>query len=70
MVNVIMGDFLGVFLGHSIYSYFDYKLHPGLYQMQSAPWYSSTQVYGLVTAIVIAAGLIVRFIIVKRLENG
>lgn len=30
-----------VFVGHSAYIIYDYKAHPGLYAMQSVPWYTS-----------------------------
>ena len=30
-----------VFVGHSAYIIYDYKAHPGLYAMQSVPWYIS-----------------------------
>ena len=47
ILNIIMGSAVGVLLGHGIYLYWDYRTRPGLYEMQSAPWYTSILVYGL-----------------------
>lgn len=37
LLNVIAGTVAGVFIGHSIYVYWEYHTYPGLYTMQSAP---------------------------------
>ena len=43
-IHKISGIFLwcvvGVFLGKSVYTYYDYTAHPGLYETWSAPWYT------------------------------
>lgn len=36
-LNVLIGVSVGTFVGHSAYIIYDYKVHPGLYAMQSAP---------------------------------
>ena len=36
-LRILLWCFIGVFLGSSLYQYLDYKAHPGLYEMQSAP---------------------------------
>ena len=41
MAVTAMLSTLGVFLGYSIWLYLDYCAHPGLYEMNSAPWYVS-----------------------------
>ena len=68
-LNTIIGSFIGVFIGHSVYKYFDYKKYPGLYEIQSAPWYTSIQIYGLATAIVIFIAIILKFLIKNKLKN-
>ncbi len=68
-LNIIIGSFIGVFIGHSMYRYFDYKKQPGLYEIQSAPWYSSIQIYGLGACIVIFIAIILKFLIKKKLKN-
>ena len=55
IINSVMAAFLGVFIGHSAYVFRNYKTHPELYAMQSAPWYTSLWVDGL---IVLAAVLV------------
>lgn len=69
-LNIIIASFIGVFIGHSGYRYFDYKKYPGLYETQSAPWYTSIQIYGLGTAIVIFIAIIIKSLIRKRLKNN
>lgn len=36
ILNIIIGSFVGIFIGHGIYVIWDYKTYPGLYAMQSA----------------------------------
>lgn len=50
ILNIIIGAFVGVFLGHGLWRYWDYHKYPDLYAMQSAPWYTSILVYGVFTA--------------------
>ena len=69
-LNIIIGSFVGVFIGHSMYIFFDYKKHPGLYEIQSAPWYTSIQIYGLGAGIVIFIAIILKFLIKKKLKNN
>lgn len=68
-LNYIIASFIGVFIGHSIYKYCDYKRYPSLYEIQSAPWYTSIQIYGLATAIVIFIAIILKFLIKNKLKN-
>lgn len=66
ILNIIMGAFTGVFIGHSIFVYWDYQMRPGLYAMQSAPWYTSIMVYGVGTAAVLVAGFAIKYILRKK----
>ena len=54
ILNTIMGSFAGVFIGYSIYTFWDFKTHPGLYALTSAPWYSSILVHSAVTLVILA----------------
>lgn len=56
---------IGVFAGMSFYQYYDFKTHPGLYTMQSAPWYYAVLLHGA-AALVIAVALAVGMRLVKR----
>ncbi len=69
ILNIIIESFIGVFIGHGIYVFWDYKTRPDLYAMQSAPWYTSILVYGLFTIVVLIAGIIIKLIIRLRLKG-
>lgn len=68
-LNIIIGSFIGIFIGNSLYKYYDYKKHPSLYEIQSAPWYTSIQIDALVIGTVILIMLIFKILIKKKL-NG
>ena len=38
ILNIIMGSFIGVFIGSGLYKYWHFQKYPDLYAMQSAPW--------------------------------
>ena len=69
IMNTIMGAFVGVFIGHGIYVFWDFKAHPDLYAMQSAPWYTSILLYGIVTAVVLVIAIIIKLIIRQKLKQ-
>ena len=69
VLNIIMGSFFGVFIGYSIYQYFDYKRNPGLYEIQSAPWYTGIKIYGLATLVILLIGIISKLLIKGKLRN-
>lgn len=67
-LNVLIGVSVGAFVGHSAYIIYDYKAHPGLYAMQSAPWYTSIQMYGIFCAVVVGVAVIAKIIIRKKVR--
>lgn len=69
ILNIIIGTSIGVFIGHGIYVYWDYKIHYDLYAMQSAPWYTSILVYGFFTSVVLMAVIMIKTIIRRRLKQ-
>ncbi|NLP46917.1 MAG: hypothetical protein GX347_07770 [Epulopiscium sp.] len=69
ILNSIIGSFIGVFIGYSIYRYFDYANHPDLYEIQSAPWYTSIQIYGLVVVLIVFIAIIIKFLIKKKMRS-
>lgn len=69
ILNIVMGSFVGVFIGHSIYKYYDYIKHPDLYMIQSAPWYTSIKIYGLGTAVVLSIAIILKLLIKQKQKN-
>ncbi len=66
LLNTAIGAFIGAFIGHTIYDFWNFKTHPELYAMQSAPWYTSVLVHGIVTLIVVITSLIIKMIIKKK----
>lgn len=63
ILNIIMGTCVGVFIGHGIYIVWDFKTHPELYAMQSAPWYTGILIYGVFTIIVLLICVAIKIII-------
>ena len=61
ILNGIMGICLGYYVGHCIFVLWNHYRHPEFYAMQSAPWYTSLWVDGL---IVLAAVLGVIYFII------
>ena len=68
-LNIAAGSTVGVFIGHGLYVFWEYRTCPGLYAMRSAPWYASILIYGAVTAGVLAAVLLAKWVI-RRKGNG
>lgn len=66
-LGLLIGVCIGVFLGHVIYTIWDYITFPGLYAMQSAPWYTSILVRGLFTVITVTALLLIRLALRKKI---
>ena len=69
ILNIIIGAVVGVFIGHGIYVFWDFKTHPDLYAMRSAPWYTSILVAGIETAVVLVIAIIIKLIIRQRLKQ-
>ena len=70
IANITIGSFIGVFIGYGIYVFWNYKTHPDLYAMQSAPWYTSIFVYGIVMLIFVAVAVIAKLIVRKKMKEG
>ena len=70
IINIVMGSFVGVFVGYGIYVFWDYKTHPDLYAVQSTPWYTSIFVYGIVLLFLLGMAVIAKLLIRKNMRNG
>ena len=53
ILNIIIGTFVGVFIGHGVYVIWNFKTRPEQYAIQSAPWYTSILLYGAFTVVVL-----------------
>ena len=63
VLNMIMTFFLCYFIGHSLFVVWDYKTSPELYAMQSAPWYTSLWVNGLMVLAIVLICTIAKIIL-------
>ena len=59
---------VGVFIGRSLYTCYEYKTYPELYAMQSAPWYYGILMNGVLIVVVVAGILIVMALLKKRMK--
>ena len=66
-LKIALWSCIGVFIGSSIFKYYDYKTHPGLYAMNSAPWYVSIEVYAAFTGITVFVILVALWFIRKKI---
>ncbi len=69
-LNSVIASFSGVFLGHVLYKYSHFKENPGLYEMQSAPWYMSIQIYALVTCVILTAAVLAKCFLKKKRKTS
>lgn len=63
LLNIVIGAFIGVFVGHSLCVMWNYKTRPDMYYLQSAPWYTSILVYGLFTIAVVVICMLIKVLI-------
>ena len=68
-LNCLIGAFIGVFLAGSIYTYWDYRTHPEIYKVSSAPWYTGILLFGIVSGAIILAALIVKVMIREKVKK-
>ena len=67
-LRILLWCFIGVFLGSSLFQYLDYKAHPCLYEIQSAPWYTAIQIRGLFTVVLVVITLTAMAVIRKKMK--
>ncbi len=68
-LNCLIGAFIGVFFARSVYTYWDYRAHPEIYKVSSAPWYTSILLFGIVSGAIILAALIVKVMIRGKVKK-
>lgn len=68
-INILIGGFIGAFIGGSIFRYLDYKNHPELFVMQSAPWYTGIQISGIALIVVLIICVLIKIIIRKKMNR-
>lgn len=67
MLNIIMGSFIGVFIGSGLYKYWHFQKYQDLYDMQSAPWYTGILINGLLMLVLLAVCIIVKVILMGKI---
>ena len=65
-LNIIMGSIVGAVVGRGLYFAWDFKTHPELYAMQSAPWYTRILVDGAFALVVLLICIVIKIIINKN----
>lgn len=66
--NIVMGGFVGTYIGYAIYLWWDYSKNPGLYALQSSPWYTNILLYGIATAVIVGGCIAVKAVVKARLH--
>lgn len=61
--NILIISLIGAFAGHAIYVCLDYRKHPQVYAMQSAPWYTGILYYGIYTIAPLIIATIIKLIL-------
>ena len=67
-LNIVIGSFIGVFIGFGIYKFWHFKTYPNLYAMQSAPWYTELLLDGALVAVLVVVCSILKLIIWRKLK--
>lgn len=62
-LNIIIGAFVGLFIGYAIYVVWDYNAHPQLYAAYSAPWHTGILLYGICALGVAVVCLVIKAVI-------
>ncbi|MBR2062214.1 MAG: hypothetical protein IJ969_02755 [Anaerotignum sp.] len=63
VLNLIRILFCGYFVGHSVFVVWNHYKHPEIYAMQSAPWYTTILVDGIITLAVVLACTLIIFVL-------
>ena len=69
ILNILISSFIGAFVGHAIYVYLDYRTYPGLYDIQSAPWYTGILYYGIFTIVPLIISIIIKLFLWRKLKQ-
>lgn len=68
ILKVVLYCVVGIFLGNSFYQYYDYKVNPDLYNIQSAQWYLGIQINSIFTIFIIILIFAIMSWIKKRIK--
>lgn len=68
LLKTLLWCFIGVFIGSSLYRYYDYKTHPDFYAIQSAPWYLDIEVRAIFTIVIVVILFIILWVLRKKMQ--
>lgn len=66
--NIVIGSFIGVFIGFGIYKFWHFKTYSNLYVMQSAPWYTELLLDDAMVAVVVVVCIVLKLVIWRKLK--
>ena len=67
-LNIVIGSFIGVFIGFGIYKFWHFKTYSNLYAMQSAPWYTELLLDGAMVVVVVVVCIVLKLVIWRKLK--
>ena len=67
-LNIVIGSFIGVFIGFGIYKFWHFKTYSNLYDMQSAPWYTELLLDGAMVVVVVVVCIVLKLVIWRKLK--
>lgn len=66
---IVIGAFIGCFVGRAVYLFADFKFHPENYAANSAPWYTPLLPHGIMVAVVVLVCAVAIAVINKKLKR-
>ena len=70
-LNTAMISAITIFVTRTIVDYIDYKVFcPDMYLIRSAPWYTASLLYGVITLAIVLICVVIKAIIKHRNNTG
>ena len=70
-LNAAIVSAVTIFATRTIVDYIDYKVfRPDMYLVRSAPWYTASLLYGVITLAIVLVCLVIKVIIKHRNNTG
>ena len=68
ILNIAAGVTVGVYIGCVAFTWIDYCRNPGIYEIQSAPWYSKIVVLSVFCGITLAVVIGTRCLVAHKIK--
>ena len=70
-LNAAMISAVTIFATRTVLDYIDYKVfRPDMYLVRSAPWYTASLLYGVITLAIVLVCLVMKAILKHRNDSG